>query len=188
LAPRSRAKWSHVPAPQPTHWPSRTRHWSHHWLPVDRKRTKRFPDAGLLPVDDLEAEANVISWMSFIAATLHPARRRGIEQALRVYGVADRRLGKRTWVSERYSIAGIHLFRLYWRFSNSLHPARDDFPNLDVHYERMTDRPAVRKACDIDFCIGRIRGSESPCFCYECLVAASAEVARERLCPPRHAA
>ena len=115
---------------------------------------KRFPTAGLLPVDDLEAEAQVISWMSFIAATVHPARRRGIERARTVYAVADRRLDKRTWAIDRYSIADIHLFRLYWRFFNSLHPAPGDFPNLDAHYERMMARPAVRKTCEIEAAIG----------------------------------
>src|SRR5207344_3312101 len=49
---------------------------------------KRFPEAGLLPHGDLEAEAQVISWMSFIASTLHPARRRGLEHAREVYGIA----------------------------------------------------------------------------------------------------
>ena len=39
-----------------------------------------------------------------------------------VYGIADRRLGKNDWAIGRYSIADIHLFRLYWRMFNSLHP------------------------------------------------------------------
>src|SRR5271167_3263311 len=34
---------------------------------------KRFPDAKLLAADDVEAEAQAVSWMSFIAAFLHPA-------------------------------------------------------------------------------------------------------------------
>ena len=38
---------------------------------------RHFPEAGLLPTDDIEAEAQVVSWMSFIAATVHPARRQG---------------------------------------------------------------------------------------------------------------
>ena len=42
---------------------------------------RRYPDAGLLPRDDPEAEARVVSWMSFIAATVHPARRQGLEYA-----------------------------------------------------------------------------------------------------------
>src|SRR5450631_4885355 len=45
---------------------------------------QRFPQAGLLP-QDVEAQAQAISWMSFIASTLHPARRRGIGVASKVY-------------------------------------------------------------------------------------------------------
>ena len=33
---------------------------------------KRFPQAALLPQDDTEGEAQAISWMSFIASSLHP--------------------------------------------------------------------------------------------------------------------
>src|SRR6202011_3763801 len=53
---------------------------------------KRFPDAGLLPRDDVETDAQALSWMSFAASTLHPARRRGLEYAKQVYAAADRRL------------------------------------------------------------------------------------------------
>jgi glutathione S-transferase len=115
---------------------------------------RRFPAARLLPLDNLEAEAHVISWMSFIAATLHPARRGGIEHARAVYALADRRLGGQTWAVGDYSIADIHLFRLYWRFFNALHPAIDDFPNLHAHYQRMMGRPAVQKTCEIEAAIG----------------------------------
>ena len=39
---------------------------------------RRYPEAGLMPqFGDIEAEARVISWMSFIAATIHPSRRQG---------------------------------------------------------------------------------------------------------------
>ena len=55
---------------------------------------RRYPDAMLLP-SDIEAEAHVISWMSFIAATVHPARRQGLEHARKIYAIADARLGKR---------------------------------------------------------------------------------------------
>jgi Glutathione S-transferase, N-terminal domain len=41
---------------------------------------KRYPAAGLFPVGDLDAEAQIISWMSFIASTVHPARRIGVER------------------------------------------------------------------------------------------------------------
>jgi glutathione S-transferase len=114
---------------------------------------KRFPDANLLPCDDLEKQAQVMSWMSFIASTLHPARRRGLDYARDVYGIADRRLGD-GWALGPYSIADIHLFRLYWRFFNSLQPAAGEFPNLDAHYARMITRPAVRRTIEIEASIG----------------------------------
>jgi glutathione S-transferase len=114
---------------------------------------KRFPDANLLPCADLEKEAQVMSWMSFIASTLHPARRRGLDYARDVYGIADRRLGD-GWALGSYSIADIHLFRLYWRFFNSLQPSAGEFPNLDAHYARMMTRPAVRRTIEIESSIG----------------------------------
>ncbi len=115
---------------------------------------RRYPDAGLLPVGDSETEAQVISWMSFIAATVHPARRRGLDHARAVYALADRQLGDRPWAVGTYSVADIHLFRLYWRFFNSLHPAPGEFPNLDAHYARMMARPAVRKTIAVESAIG----------------------------------
>ena len=115
---------------------------------------KRFPEAGLLPQGDIEAEAQAVSWMSFIAATVHPARRQGSDHAHAVFGIADRRLANREWALERYSVADIHLFRLYWRFRNSLHPAPSEFPNLSAHYDRMMARPAVQRTCEIEAAIG----------------------------------
>jgi glutathione S-transferase len=115
---------------------------------------KSFPAAALLPDDDAEAEAQAISWMAFIAATLHPARKLGMEHAKKVYGIADRRLGAREWALRRYSIADIHLFRLYWRFANSLKPAPGIFPSLAAHYQRMMARPAVQRTCEIESAIG----------------------------------
>ena len=114
---------------------------------------KRFPDAGLLPPDDIEAEAQAVSWMSFIASTLHPARKRGLDYARDVYGIADRRLGTR-WAIGRYSIADIHLFRLCWRLANSLHPAPETFPNLTAHYARMMARPAVQRTIAVETAVG----------------------------------
>ena len=114
---------------------------------------KAFPQARLLPWD-IEAEAQVISWMSFIAATVHPARRQGLDHARRIYGIADERLGARGWAVGSYSIADIHLFRLYWRFVNSLKPEPGSFPNLDAHYARMMARPAVKKTIEIEAALG----------------------------------
>lgn len=115
---------------------------------------RRFPAAGLLPEGNIEMEAQVVSWMSFVAATIHPARRQGLERSRQVFGIADQRLGPRKWVAGRYSIADIHLFRLYWRFVTTMNPTPGSFPNLYSHYERMMARPAVQRTCEIEAALG----------------------------------
>jgi glutathione S-transferase len=115
---------------------------------------RRFPEAGLLAAGDVEAEAQTISWMSFLAATVHPARPKGLEYAREIFRIADERLGERDWAVGRYSIADIHLFRLYWRFRNSLHPPAGDFPRLSAHYERMMNRPSVQRTIQIETDVG----------------------------------
>jgi glutathione S-transferase len=117
---------------------------------------RRFPAAGLLPQHELEAQAQVVSWMSYIAATVHPARRQGLDHARAIYAQADQRLGSRDWVVGTYSIADIHLFRLFWRFRNSLNPPDSEFPNLVRHYHRMMARPAVQRTCEVEAAIGYV--------------------------------
>jgi glutathione S-transferase len=115
---------------------------------------KRYPEAGLLPRDDIEGQAQAISWMSFAASTLHPARRRGVEHAMQVYAIPDKRLGDKDWAIGVYSIADIHLFRLFWRLTNSLDLPAGTFPNLSRHYDRMMSRPAVRQTIELERAIG----------------------------------
>ncbi|HLX37490.1 MAG TPA: glutathione S-transferase family protein [Candidatus Binataceae bacterium] len=116
---------------------------------------RRYPEANLLPHGDIEAEAHVVSWMSFIASTIHPARRQGLEAARAVWQLAEQRLGNHEWaVGGRYSIADIHLFRLFWRFRDSLNPGPGEFPNLNAHYARMMARPAVKKTIEVESAIG----------------------------------
>jgi glutathione S-transferase len=115
---------------------------------------KRFPEATLLPPDDIEAEAQAVSWMSFIASTLHPARQKGIDHARAVWAIADKKLGNGWALGEHYSIADIHLFRLYWRLFNSLKLTPGTFPNLDAHYARMMARPAVRRTIAVETAVG----------------------------------
>lgn len=115
---------------------------------------RRFPEAALLPIDDPEAEAQVVAWMSFIASTLHPARRRGLEAANKAWALAEVRLAGRDWAVGRYSIADIHLFRLFWRLVGSLKPDRAAFPGLYTHYERMMARPAVQRTIAVESEVG----------------------------------
>ena len=116
---------------------------------------RRHPEAGLLPQHgDIMAEARIISWMSFIAATIHPARRAGDERWREVFHLAEERLGPNEWAVDRYSIADIHLFRLFWRFVTTLTPAPGLYPNLSAHHDRMVARPAVRRTLEAEAAIG----------------------------------
>jgi glutathione S-transferase len=115
---------------------------------------RSFPEARLWPDGDIEAESQTLSWMSFIASTIHPARRIGNARWAEVFGIADKRLGGRDWAVGRYSIADIHLFRLYWRYVRTRQPDRADFPHLAAHYDRMMARPAVCRTCEIEAAIG----------------------------------
>ena len=65
---------------------------------------RRFPEAKLLPLGDIDAEAQVISWMSFIASTIHPARRVGPARLHEVFAIAEQKLAGRTWTVGDYSI------------------------------------------------------------------------------------
>jgi glutathione S-transferase len=115
---------------------------------------RRYPEAALLPFGDIEAEARIVSWMSFTASTLHPARRQGEVHAKAMYRLADQRLGKGPWAVGEYSIADIHLFRLFWRFRGSLGADPADFPNLSAHLDRMMERTAVRKTFESEAALG----------------------------------
>jgi glutathione S-transferase len=110
----------------------------------------RFPEAGLIPSQS-EGQAQVVSWMSFLASNAHPAWRTGGDEARSVYALAEGRIGANGWaVGDRYSIADIHLFRLFWRFHATLDLPRSAFPRLFAHHDRMLARPAVQKTIEIE--------------------------------------
>jgi glutathione S-transferase len=116
---------------------------------------RTYPAASLLPFGDVQAETQIVSWMSFIASTVHPARRQGMDHAQHIYRLADQRLGDRTWaVASGYSIADIHLFRLFWRFRGTPGVDTSSLSNLNAHYDRMMERPAVRKTIADESALG----------------------------------
>lgn len=115
---------------------------------------RRFPEAHLLPANDIEVEAQAVSWMSFIASTLHPARRQGFDHVTEVWSLADRKLGNPGWALGSFSIVDIHLFRLYWRMVNATRPYPRGLANLDIHYESMMARPSVRRTIEIESGMG----------------------------------
>lgn len=117
---------------------------------------KAHPEANLIP-KDLPGEAQAISWMSFVAATIHPAGRvGGPDNVKKAFGLAEKKLGSRDWALGAYSIADIHLFRLYWRYRT--HATRPmpptENPGLEAHFNRMMARPAVQRTIEAETAIG----------------------------------
>ena len=116
---------------------------------------KTYPEAGLWPSGGIEEEAHAVSWMSFIAATVHPARRAGNSRWREVFHLCEQRLDGEEWAAGgHYSIADIHLFRLFWRFVDALGPDRAAYPSLMAHYDRMMAREVVKKTIAIESAIG----------------------------------
>lgn len=116
---------------------------------------RAYPAANLLPTGDVEAEAQVVSWMSFLASSVHTAGRQGPEAVDEAFAVAEKRLAGATWtVGDRYSIADIHLFRLYWRFKPAYHLPDGRFPAVEDLYARVLARPAVRKTIEVEAAAG----------------------------------
>lgn len=114
----------------------------------------KYPAAGLWPKGDLEAESDVISWMSFAASTMHGSRSKGPEAMATAFEVANTRLGDREWAIGKFSIADIHVFRVYWRFRPGLDAAPGTYPALEAHHDRMLARPAVQKAMEAEKAYG----------------------------------
>ena len=124
---------------------------------------KKFPEAGLWPAGDLEAEAQAISWLAWISTTIHPLmprvmapnadpgqRDKAIHDGNDTFSIADRALGTKDWVFGRYSVVDIHLFRFYRRWSTGLRIGSGMFPNLANHHERMMMRPAVQRTLEVE--------------------------------------
>ena len=114
---------------------------------------RRFPDAELLPRENIEAEAQALSWMSFIASTLHPARQRGMDYPRRstasptgVWETAGRWHTIRSPTSICSGCTGGSPIRSSLR--------RKTFPNLTAHYARMMARPAVQRTIEVETAVG----------------------------------
>jgi glutathione S-transferase len=125
-----------------------------------------FPDAGLAPLADAFAFAELQSFNNYLCSTVHVAhahRVRGYRWADEPSSFADmqrkvpksvgacfelieRELLRGSWVmGNAYSIADPYLFTLaQWLEPDGVDPAR--FPRVMEHRTRMAERPTVRKA------------------------------------------
>ena len=125
-----------------------------------------FPDAGLAPIDDPFAFAELQAVNSYLCSSLHVAhahRMRGYrwtddpaaitamqrfvpESVSACYQFIEECVVKGPWVmGEYYTIADPYLFTIaQWLEDDGVDPTR--FPRVLGHRERMLDRPTVKKA------------------------------------------
>lgn len=92
----------------------------------------------------------MISWMSFAASTMHGARAKGPEAIADAFRVANEKLADREWAIGPFTIADIHLFRVYWRFKSAIDAEPGTYPALEAHHDRMLARASVQKALEIE--------------------------------------
>jgi glutathione S-transferase len=105
--------------------------------------SEKHPEAKLLP-QDLDGKAQALSWMSFLASTVHRSAHNEAD-ARAALALAQHRLGSREWALGVYSAVDIFLFRVFWRIAGRYKFAAGEFPILEAHRARVMARPAVIK-------------------------------------------
>jgi GST-like protein len=121
--------------------------------------------SGKLWPADLRQRYTVIQWLMFQMGGVGPmfgqanyfyrleekipfAIERFHKEALRLYGVLEKALGKNEFLSGEYSIADIATYPWVWR--HEIHHVRlDDFPSVKRWYDSISDRPAVKRGMEI---------------------------------------
>jgi glutathione S-transferase len=104
---------------------------------------EKYPQAKLLP-ESLEDKAQALSWMSFLASTVHRSAKDEAD-ARAALALAQQRLGASEWVLGNYSAVDIFLFRVFWRIGGRYKFAAGEFSALEAHQARVMARPAVIK-------------------------------------------
>lgn len=70
------------------------------------------------------------------------------KEALRLYGVLEKALGKNEFLAGEYSIADIATYPWVWRHEMH-HVKLEDFPSVKSWYDKISERPAVKRGMEI---------------------------------------
>jgi len=130
--------------------------------------TRAFPKAGILPADS-ETEVKAISIMAWCASGIHPHLARinspakfcdtpGSEESIKrlaakeldhVFGIANDLLSGREYFFGKWCAADSHFFWT-WRRATQFGLDYSKYQNCVAHFERMQQRPAVKKALEFE--------------------------------------
>jgi len=115
---------------------------------------------------DVRRRYEVVEWLMFQMASVGPmlgqahhfrryapeklqyAIDRYTNEAKRIYGVIDKRLGEAPYLAGEYSIADMATYP-WLRAHNWQGQKLEDFPNLKKWYEAIEARPAVQRGCAV---------------------------------------
>jgi GST-like protein len=70
------------------------------------------------------------------------------KEALRLYGVLEKALGQNEYLAGKYSIADIATYPWVWRHEMH-HVKLEEFPNVKGWYDKISERPAVKRGMEI---------------------------------------
>ena len=130
--------------------------------------TRAFPKAGILPADS-DTEVKAISVMAWCASGIHPHLTRinspakfcdtpGSEESItrlaakeldHAFGIANDMLEGRHYFFDDWCAADSHFFWA-WRRAITFGLDYSKYRHCAAHYERMQQRPAVKKALDFE--------------------------------------
>lgn len=125
---------------------------------------EKHPEAGLIP-DDIKGRAETRRWLGFVNADLHKAfglvfgkagftsdpacqeqlAAGGVAKALQLFGIIDRQLEGRQWVTGTRSIVDPYLYTVT-SWAHKLKMDLSGFRNLQAFYERMEADAGVQAA------------------------------------------
>lgn len=126
---------------------------------------KAFPNAKLLPLGDVEAEAQALSLLSWCASGIHtrigpffgPQRMCDLpdsadnvkklagEDTAKNFALIEKLLTGKDWALGQWSVVDAYFF-VFWRWANFLKIDVSAYPNYAKHAARMAERPSVVRA------------------------------------------
>jgi GSH-dependent disulfide-bond oxidoreductase len=121
--------------------------------------------SGKLSPTDMRQRYTVIQWLMFQMGGVGPmfgqanyffrleekvpyAIERYHKEALRLYGVLEKALGQNEYLAGKYSIADIATYPWVWRHEMH-HVKLEEFPNVKGWYDKISERPAVKRGMEI---------------------------------------
>ena len=70
------------------------------------------------------------------------------KEALRLYAVLEKALGQNEYLAGKYSIADVATYPWVWRHEMH-HVKLEEFPHVKAWYDKISERPAVKRGMDI---------------------------------------